>query len=85
MSDHKIIWDGPEHPEFNEVIQKEIDGLLERGLGNARDLFFHSIWLDDEDPNGRTIFLSGKEGGDPDTYYAEYIGEPHWVTVESEH
>ena len=80
---HTIVWVGKAYPEFTEVIQREIDGLLEGGLANACDLFFHSIWLYDVDPEVHGIFLSGKEGGDPDTYYAEYIGEPHWVTVES--
>ena len=81
---HTIIWEGPAYPEHESIIQKEIDELLANSLACAPDLVFHSIWLNDGDPDGPTIFLSGKEGGDADTYYAEYVGEPHWITVESE-
>lgn len=79
---HKISWDGPPRPEFNEIIQREISELLAHGLACASDLCFHSIWLEDGDPDGPTIFVHGKQ--DDDTFYAEYVGEPNWVTVESE-
>lgn len=79
---HKINWDGPPRMEYEPVIRKEIDDLLEKGLACASDLCFHSIWLEDGDPDGPTIFVYGKQ--DDEAYYAEYIGEPNWVTVESE-
>jgi hypothetical protein len=68
---HKINWDGPPRKEFEPVIRNEIDGLLENGLACASDLFFHSIWLDDDDPDGPTIFVYGKLNDD--AYYVEYV------------
>lgn len=73
----KVKWDGPAHPEFHDLIVEEVDWLLENGLPEVADLIFHSIWLDNGDPHGRTIMLFGADGDE--AVHAEYIEKPTLV------
>lgn len=78
----EIKWDGEPHPEFEDIIQKEVGELLENGLARASDLIFHHIWLED-DPEGPTIFVCGAEGDE--AFHVEYLPSCKMVSAaESE-
>jgi hypothetical protein len=83
MAEHVLKWEGDPHPEFEKLVREEIDGLLDRGLGCAADLMFHTIELDHDQPTGEgpVIMLSGKCGDL--TFYAEYVAEPEIVTIKN--
>jgi len=72
----EIVWDGVAHPEYDELVRKEIGALLADGLACTDDLITHLIEIGDIE-DGPLIDAHGRGG----KVHVIYIEKPKWVTL----